>query len=275
MIQASAAAAMTNTRKRGRLEDDTANAVRAKRHKTTISCVCDELLCPIALELPLDPVTAEDGRTYERSEIEKWIKQKGATLRSPITNEPMGPRLMPAVQVRNVIERLVRSGEVASDMAGRWHQWLEEQSLVSTLKRDAESGDTDAMCSLGSFYAKEGISGHAKDLSQACKWFKMAAESGNVGGMAAAGSYLIKENTAEGMALLSMAAEGGSILAAYCFGLWYSVGRYGLPQNKKCAKFWFRRVLSESQSTPELAGFCSDMAMERLQQLEGKDVIVL
>ena len=274
-MQTTAAAATTNTRKRCRLEDETENAVRAKRHETTIACVCDELLCPIALELPLDPVTAEDGRTYERSEIEKWIKQKGATLRSPITNEPMGPRLMPAIQVRNAIERLVRSGEVASDMAGRWNQWLEEQAFVSALKRDAELGDTDAMCTLGSFYAKEGIGGHAKDLSQAIKWFRMAAESGNIGGMAAAGSYLIEENMAEGMALLKTASARGSSLAAYCFGLWYSVGRYGLPQNKERAKFWFRRVLIESQSTPELADFCSDMAMERLEQLEGKDVIVL
>ena len=68
-MQAIAAAAMTKTRKRGRSEDATANAVGAKRHKTTIEGVCDEFLCPIALQLPLDPVTAKDGQTCEPSEI--------------------------------------------------------------------------------------------------------------------------------------------------------------------------------------------------------------
>ena len=96
----------------------------AKRHQTNVEGVCNELLCPIALQLPLDPVTAKDGQTCEPSEIEKWIKQQRDCLQSPLTNEPMGPRLMTAIQVINFIERLVKSGEVASDMTGRWNQMI-------------------------------------------------------------------------------------------------------------------------------------------------------
>eukprot|EP00550_Attheya_septentrionalis_P003018 CAMPEP_0198281798 /NCGR_PEP_ID=MMETSP1449-20131203/1671_1 /TAXON_ID=420275 /ORGANISM="Attheya septentrionalis, Strain CCMP2084" /LENGTH=90 /DNA_ID=CAMNT_0043977717 /DNA_START=9 /DNA_END=277 /DNA_ORIENTATION=+ len=38
----------------------------SKRRKLSPS---DELVCPITLDLPFDPVTAEDGRVYERSAI--------------------------------------------------------------------------------------------------------------------------------------------------------------------------------------------------------------
>jgi hypothetical protein len=33
--------------------------------------VADEYVCPITAELPIDPVTAEDGRCYERCAIEE------------------------------------------------------------------------------------------------------------------------------------------------------------------------------------------------------------
>eukprot|EP00562_Extubocellulus_spinifer_P026561 CAMPEP_0178642674 /NCGR_PEP_ID=MMETSP0698-20121128/17294_1 /TAXON_ID=265572 /ORGANISM="Extubocellulus spinifer, Strain CCMP396" /LENGTH=57 /DNA_ID=CAMNT_0020283433 /DNA_START=23 /DNA_END=193 /DNA_ORIENTATION=+ len=33
-----------------------------KRHKSVIDTVAKEFICPISLELPVEPVTAEDGR---------------------------------------------------------------------------------------------------------------------------------------------------------------------------------------------------------------------
>ena len=47
------------------------------------------LLCPITLELPVDPVVAEDGNVYERNAIEAQLKVR---LKSPLTNEPMGTK---------------------------------------------------------------------------------------------------------------------------------------------------------------------------------------
>ena len=47
-----------------------------KRCKTTTSNVVDELLCPITQQLPADPVTAEDGRLYERAAIEGWLRSR-------------------------------------------------------------------------------------------------------------------------------------------------------------------------------------------------------
>ena len=41
-----------------------------------------EHVCPISLEVIIDPVTAGDGITYERAEIEKWLL---GSSKSPIT----------------------------------------------------------------------------------------------------------------------------------------------------------------------------------------------
>ena len=56
----------------------------------------DDLICPITLLLPIDPVAAEDGRIYEHAAILRHIKGHDTdSLKSPMTNEPMGPRLLP------------------------------------------------------------------------------------------------------------------------------------------------------------------------------------
>ena len=42
-----------------------------KRARQAIEELADEYTCPITFELPIDPVTAEDGRCYERCAIEE------------------------------------------------------------------------------------------------------------------------------------------------------------------------------------------------------------
>jgi len=46
----------------------------------------DEFLCPITHDLLREPVVANDGHTYEKSAIEKWLRTKNL---SPMTNEEM------------------------------------------------------------------------------------------------------------------------------------------------------------------------------------------
>ena len=36
-------------------------------HRVIVGAISEEFVCPIPLELPMDAVTAEDGRIYERS----------------------------------------------------------------------------------------------------------------------------------------------------------------------------------------------------------------
>jgi hypothetical protein len=45
-----------------------------------------ELICPITLQLFLDPVKATDGHVYERDAITRWILQHGT---SPFTRQPL------------------------------------------------------------------------------------------------------------------------------------------------------------------------------------------
>ena len=42
-----------------------------KRAKRAIKSVVKEFICPISLELPFDPVTAEDGLVYNLADIVK------------------------------------------------------------------------------------------------------------------------------------------------------------------------------------------------------------
>ena len=47
-----------------------------KRYRQAIDDVAEEYVCPITAELPIDPVTAEDGRFYERHAIEEWFSRQ-------------------------------------------------------------------------------------------------------------------------------------------------------------------------------------------------------
>ncbi|CAF0927041.1 unnamed protein product [Didymodactylos carnosus] len=50
----------------------------------------DRSVCPITLEPIRDPVTVEDGHTYEREAIVKWVLQSNGT--SPMTRQPLDVR---------------------------------------------------------------------------------------------------------------------------------------------------------------------------------------
>ena len=73
------------------------------------------LICPITHELPFDPVIAEDGHIYDRKAIEAHLQLR---LRSPLTNQPMGSKLMVAKHVTNVLESLV--GKVEDERLIVW-----------------------------------------------------------------------------------------------------------------------------------------------------------
>ena len=91
---------------------------RKRKALSLAESIHDELICPITYEMPAEPVYAEDGRLYERSAIEQWFAADNRS--SPMTKLPMGTRLVDAVQVRNVIEKIVESGELPEERAREW-----------------------------------------------------------------------------------------------------------------------------------------------------------
>merc|ERR1711939_680793 len=69
----------------------------------SIKSIPDEYICPITLDIMIDPVMAMDGFTYERSEIEDWFKNGNNT--SPKTNETLHcDMLIPNKNLKILIE---------------------------------------------------------------------------------------------------------------------------------------------------------------------------
>ena len=124
--------------------------------------IAREFICPITHELPIKPVTAEDGKIYEEKAIREWWSQKDGDPTSPSTGAVIGTKLLPAPQARNTIEALVESGAIAGELAEAWKQKLEQETLVKETRAKAEGGDGDAMWRLGMWY-EDGKNGLAMD----------------------------------------------------------------------------------------------------------------
>ena len=113
-------------------EPESSETSKRCRLRSAVDESLTHLVCAITQELPLDPVTAEDGNIYERSAIEEWLSRQ---QKSPMTNQPMGTKLLPAFQIRSMIETMVRSGGISGEMATSWQKRLEEERRSSQPSR--------------------------------------------------------------------------------------------------------------------------------------------
>jgi hypothetical protein len=222
---------------------------KARRISGVVDSIADNWLCPITLELPIDPVTAEDGKIYERSAIEQWLRTKRT---SPSTNNHMGRRLFPAPQAKSTIEALVKSGAVSDDKAKAWKAKLKNEEKVKKWREAAEVGDADAMRKLARSY-QNGEYGHPKDFKQAREWLKRGAELGNVVCMGGYGEYLLEGLggdvvNALGMFYTSRAAERSCCLAYLLLGFGFARGKYGLPEDAAQARVWLTKVITEGSN---------------------------
>ena len=234
--------------KRGRAaaeaEDETA---QLRRHKSAFEEAVNEFLCPITFSLPVDPVTAEDGKVYERSAIKEWLKQQ---RKSPVTNLAMGTRLLPALQVKNMIRTMVASGALTGDKVDAWRQRMKEKEEVEEMRCLAEAGNGAAMRNLGVWY-KRGEKGLAKDLSKAFEWYEKSHEAGHASGTGSLGAcYLVGDGVpkcqSRANTLLSDAAARSSKVACYHLGRAYADGRWGFPKDEKMARRYYSMVASAS-----------------------------
>ena len=218
-----------------------------KRYRQAIDDVADEYVCPITAELPIDPVTAEDGRCYERCAIEEWFsRQPRPQVKSPVTNEPMGKRLLPAMQVRNSLNRLVESGAISGSKADAWKKAMAEEAEVAALRVKAEGGDASAMSLLCPAYYK-GERGLKKDMAQAFTWFKRAADLKDVRGLTDCGALYLNGHGAErspsrGLIMLGEAAALGSEHACAILGQANAEGHYGFDKDPQEATRWYREM---------------------------------
>eukprot|EP01052_Picozoa_sp_SAG31_P026357 SAG31_NODE_2383_length_5825_cov_13.209745_3_plen_286_part_00 len=224
-----------------------------KRVKTVVNTVADEFLCPITGELPVDPVTAEDGKIYDRVAIAKWLSKKKS---SPITNLAMGARLLPATQVKNMIEQLVESGSVEGEKATAWEQKRQDERKLQELRTKAEGGDPMAIYDLAHAhnYGQYGMEDKTyESMRQARMWYQRGAELDHASCMARYGEFLLKglggaPKPGTGLIYCARAAEHGSGLAALVLGLAYAHGQYVLERDKSQAEFWLRKVIDNAGS---------------------------
>ena len=73
--------------------------------------------------------------------FEDWLKQHA---RSPKTNLPMGTKLVPAPAIKNMIERMVKTGALSEEKTAEWRKRIEEEAQGVELRRKAEAGDLSA-----------------------------------------------------------------------------------------------------------------------------------
>ncbi|CAB9518778.1 Sel1 domain protein repeat-containing protein [Seminavis robusta] len=211
--------------------------------------ITDDLVCPISLELPWDPVVAEDGRIYDRSSIEEHFQtHAGEYLKSPMTNEKMGQKLLSAVQHRNTIDVLVESGVIGGDLAAKWNEKLQQKKELAELLKQAEAGDPVAMYDIGVCYGQG--RGCKKDHEAALQWFQKAHQAGNVCGTASIGLHYLEGQVVpkclkKGMMYITLAAGQGSDSGAYHLGLALAEGKFGMVVDKEEAIYWLEKSVGE------------------------------
>jgi len=208
--------------------------------------IAREFICPITHELPIKPVTAEDGKIYEEKAIREWWSQKDGEPTSPSTGAVIGTKLFPAPQARNTIEALVKSGAIEGELAEAWKIKLADETLVKELRAKAEGGDGESMWQLGIWY-RYGQNGLAVDKAQARAWYERSAAARNPKGMARFGEYLLlgvggPQNYAHGLVMAGQAAALGSDHGAYLVGKAFSKGLYGLPKDPAQARYWLKKI---------------------------------
>jgi TPR repeat protein len=220
----------------------------SKRFRTAIDESAEELLCPITQSLPLDPVMAEDGKVYERAAIEDWLKQH---QRSPITNLPMGTKLVAATQIKNIIERMVISDALPEDKASAWKERIRQQEEVVEKRRAVEAGDLEAAHTLGNWY-DHGKNGLAVDQKRAFEFFKVAAEGGHKKGAGRLSTFYyygrgVEVNKALALRWAGAAATLGNGNGKQILSIFYDKGELGMPIDKEYA-FKLKVAASEADS---------------------------
>jgi TPR repeat protein len=160
----------------------------------------------------------------------------------------MGVKLLPALQVKNMIRTMVASGALTGDKVDAWKLKLKEEEKVAEVRREAEAGQGRAMYRLGVWYER-GEKGLAKDLAKAFEWFQKSHEAGDASGTASLGwCYLVGKGAPKGLArgamLLGESAARGSISACCLLGRAYAKGLWGFPKNEKMARRFYSMVAS-------------------------------
>ena len=162
---------MATKRKLEPAEESKHDSARKLSEKLTgiLTSIAQDHICPLSLELMVDPVTAEDGHHYERKWVQKTIKAQGTNLRSPMTSEIMGPKLLPSVRAANTIENLVNSGVIEKGLCESY----DRNKLIFDTEKGAVNGNIESVKLLAS-WCESGSHGFDKDSEKHKKLIEKA-----------------------------------------------------------------------------------------------------
>lgn len=170
---------------------------------------------------------------YERCAIEDWLKQHA---RSPKTNLPMGTKLVPVPAIKNMIERMVKTGALSEEKTAEWRKRIWEEAQVVELRRRAEAGDIRAASMLALAYFKGNL-GLSRDRSKALSLAKQAADGGVPMGMSLLANIYYYSPPHKNYALALWWAAAASALGDgdghFLLGDLYDRGHAGLPLDKE------------------------------------------
>ena len=257
--------------------DLTKDASPEKKQKVALADIAKELVCPITQELPIRPVTAEDGKIYEEKAIREWWSKKDGEPTSPSTGAVIGTKLLPAPQARNMIETLVKSGAIEGEIAEAWTKKLETEKKVKELRAKAEGGDGNAMYNLGLWY-EGGSNGLPKDDVQARAWHERSAAARDPMGMARFGEFLLAGHGGPverplGLVIVTEAATLGSDLAAIRLGESFLRGDDGLPKDPARARYWLKKAADSECEISQIADAGKAHVAKLLEELDAEQVL--
>ena len=244
------------------------------KQTTCLQSIANQFLCPITHELPINPVVAEDGRTYEKDAIKTWLRK---SKRSPYTGLEMGTTLLAVTQVRNTIEEVVLSEAIDSGTALSWLKKLENEKKYKSLEKKGIDGDVTAILDLVRMYQTDG------NTYKYHKWIKRGAQFRIPPCMSQFAMYLAKRKKTELMTFfLTNAAELGDIPATYEVCKMFYQGY--VDTQKQCihigrdliqAKYWLRRLL-KNHDVSCLDTKCVEWAQSALKSIQtGQDLTIM
>ena len=216
---------------------------------------------------------AKDGVVYERAAIERWFETKEGDPTSPSTGAVISTELIPAPQIRNTIEALVKSGAIDGlEVATAWKQKLADETKVKELLAKTEGGDGDAMYVLGVWY-EYGKNGLAIDKAQARAWYERSAAAGDIRGIAAIGECVLhgiggSTDTSLGLVVITEAATKGSDYAAWVLGKAFFKGTSGLSKDPARARYWLKKIADGECAHKHLNNKAKATAAEWLRALD-------
>ena len=243
-----------------------------KKQKVALTTIAKEFVCPITQELPISPVTAEDGKVYEETAIREWFSKKDGEPTSPSTGAIIGKKLFPAPQARNTIEALIQSGAIEGEIAEAWKEKLKLETRVKEVRAKAEGGDGEYMWRLGVYY-EYGLNGLTKDEVQTRAWFERSAAARDPKGLAAFGECLLigvggPQDNALGLVNVTEAAHLGSDFGALLLGEAFFKGWRGLAKDPLRARFWLKKVVDGECEVKHVDDEDLAKAAEWLRQLD-------